>query len=413
MNAGVWLVLGLIAVSGNPVLSNVLVAPAMYVVLAGLGLLVSGGRTDYPFARRALVLSACFCAIFMAHAIDFGVISIAGSAHFVVKLLLGGWLIALLGPAFAWRLFDATFWLCASSLLFYAVLLAVGPESFPSLFTPELTGGDHLKSILVFTVHSTDEWWRNSSMLWEPGAFQGIINLALFLVPRHALANPRNALKLSIMVLALITTFSTTGYLVFFLVVLYRLGAAAFGGVVKGALLAAVVAIAALTIAQVDFLGQKILEQFADAQEYEEFKPDRFGALLFDVYYIEKNPVFGNGLPEDTRFADHPQLHGEALGHGNGLSNFVATFGIAGLLVFAGAILSCRLSASIGPRIALFFLMATLAFGEQFLNYPLFLGLPFLMQSNTPSRRGLSRSTLRRHVPTLSTTSVPGQGITP
>ena len=89
-----------------------------------------------------------------------------------------------------------------------------------------------------------------------------------------------------------------------------------------------------MTYVEVDFLGDKVSRQLENAQFLEDFSPDRFGALLFDLHYIEKSPWFGNGFHESTRYADHPHLQGEALGHGNGLSNFVATLGTVGLAAY-------------------------------------------------------------------------------
>ena len=392
--ADAWLVLGLVAVTGNPVLSNPLVAPVLYVVLVVLALALGSGATSRRFAHHFAWLAAGFGTVFVAQAQIFGLVSWPGSAHFLVKMLVGGWLIDRLGLRFIGRYFEATYWLCASSLVCYAVLLALGPQAFPSLFDAELTGSEDIKSIGFFTVHNTPEWWRNSSMLWEPGAFQGIINLALFLMPARLLWQRRNRFKLLVLLLALISTFSTTGYLVLFLVALYKLGSEVMGRFVRLSGLAALTLAAGFTISEADFLGEKVVQQFIDAQSYEGFMPDRFGAFLFDLQYIEKSPIFGNGLIEETRYADHPQLQGLTLGHGNGLSNFLASFGFAGLLIYLAGILRSgfgRPGSSIGPRITLALVVAALSFGEQFLNTPLFLGLPFLMLAAVPRRAGRRR----------------------
>lgn len=391
------LVLALIAVTGNPVLSSVSVAPFLYALLLVAGLSLRHGANSVHFVRHYAAVAAGFGVVFAAHWLQLGAVSWFGAAHFLVKVFIGGWVIDRLGVRFIPCLFRAAFWLCASSLVFYPALLLMGPEAFPDGLGEAWTGSESIRSIVVFTVHNTPEWWRNSSMMWEPGALQGLINLALFLMPEQALVKRRHRLASLVLVATLVTTFSTTGYLVFFLVVLYKLGGARLPVMAKSVALAALLVIGLVVFLEADFLAQKIVEQYLDSLDYDGFMPDRFGALLFDLQYIDKHPLFGNGLIESTRYADHPQLHGLPLGHGNGLSNFIATFGLVGLLVYglgivrSGFALGRRGQAS---RVALVTLVAVLSVGEQFLNTPLFLGLPFLMLAALPSAR--RRATRRR-----------------
>jgi len=384
------LVLMLIAVSGNPVLSSPTVAPLLYVLLLALGLALRQSSTSALFLRNYGWLAASFCVVFAAHRLQLGEVSVFGAAHFLVKVFVAGWLIDRLGVLFVPCLFRATVWLCASSVLLYPMLLLVGPEAFPGWFGEAWTGSDRIKSIGFYTVHTTPEWWRNSSMMWEPGALQGVINLTLFLMPGTALLTRRYRLSSLLMVAVLATTFSTTGYLVFFLVVLYKLGSARLSGLAKSTALVVFLLVGLFTFLEADFLAQKIVEQYLDSLSYDGFMPDRFGALLFDLQYIDKHPLFGNGLVESTRFADHPQLHGQTLAHGNGLSNFIATFGGVGLLAYAWGILRCGWALGrrgLAARVALLVLVLILSVGEQFLNTPLFLGLPFLMLANLPRPR--------------------------
>jgi hypothetical protein len=175
-----------------------------------------------------------------------------------------------------------------------------------------------------------------------------------------------------------LTTFSTTGYIVLFLVVLYKIARAGGFGLVKAPVFALVLVVAVVAYTEVDFLGDKVARQFENAQVLDDFSPDRFGALLFDLHYIEKNPWFGNGFHESTRYADHEHLQGEALGHGNGLSNFAATVGLAGMMAYLVGLVSSGFGRDRADRIALAAIICVLAVGEQFLGYPLFLALPFV-----------------------------------
>lgn len=63
-------------------------------------------------------------------------------------------------------------------------------------------------------------WLRNSGPFWEPGAFQGFINIAiLFILTSRININNMN-IKLVILLITLLTTQSTTGYILFMLNIL-------------------------------------------------------------------------------------------------------------------------------------------------------------------------------------------------
>lgn len=393
--SGTGLTLLLVAASGHPVLTNPALMP---VVLLALFLWVTferRGMLSMGFLRRYGVIAAALVLIFVSHQLQLGLISLPGSVFFLLKVFAGGLVISHFGRRFNGHLFQAVFYICAVSLVFYPVLLYVGPDAFPTLFGEDLAGPNH-KSIVVFTVVTNLEWWRNAGMMWEPGAFQAIINLSILLMPAELLTTRRYRVRLIIVVAALLTTFSTTGYITFFLLAAFKLGRFKIPPALKWSAIVLVVAVGTVTFTQADFLGEKIAGQIESSAENDDFAPDRFGALLFDFYYIEKHPVFGNGLIETTRYADHPYLWGVALGHGNGMSNFAASFGLFGLLGYFFAIVRSRMHPVLGVRVFAAFIVALLVFGEPLLNYPLFLGLPFVVAGGVLAPRRRARGGVSR-----------------
>jgi hypothetical protein len=383
----VWLMLGLIAISGNPVFSNRLVSPVvcclLFLSVARQGL---GFMTKSALVRLGL-MAGMYALIFLAHYLVFGLITYVGSAFFLVRLAISALVVRSCQERFAESFFEAVFILCASSLAIYPLLLLTGPAEFPSLVPAGLLG-EHLKSIGIFTVIDTEEdWWRNAGMMWEPGAFQGIINLALLLTPTEKLLRGKGRTKTFVLIAALLTTFSTTGYLVLFMIAVYKTLTYRVSLGVRAIVVLVVVVGAFLAITNASFLGQKIAEQLAKSAVDNEFSADRFGALLFDVHYIVKHPLIGNGMLDQTRWADDPQLQGEDLGHGNGLSNFVATFGFLGLLTYCTGVLTSGVAPSRVGRWFPLLIILTLSFGEQFLTFPLFLGLPFIVKPLRPKMR--------------------------
>ena len=370
-------VISLLAASGNPVFSNNIIAPIVLIIIIGY-LSINYGQTDDTFFyKRFFGLASGFCVIMLAHILQFKLIAPLPSLFFLFKLFAGGLALHKIGPRLPERLFSVVFWLSVSSLALQAILLAVGPEAMPGIESADLFGSN-IKSLVIFTVLKSDEWRRNSSMMWEPGAFQAIINFSLALLPVSSWMERRRRWRMFCVFVALLSTFSTTGYLLLFVIVVMKISQLRQFWLFRLVFIFVIGLAAYFAISQLDFLGEKIGGQLENSYISEGFTPDRFGSLLFDLHYIEKNPVFGNGLTEATRFADNPELQGIDLGHSNGLSNFVATFGFFGLTLYFGALIWGQTGVTRADRIILAIVVAIIAFGEQFLGYALFLGLPFL-----------------------------------
>jgi hypothetical protein len=367
-------------------------------VIAALSRTLRGGGVG--FWRRYMVLCAGLIGIFVAQFFAFGFVSWMASGWILFKLLVAGYVVSRVGTLLVPSMLSAMAFLAGCSFVGYFALLVVGPDAFPTL-VPESFVGENLKSVVFHTVLVTDEWWRNAGPMWEPGAYQGLINLTLLLTPAAVLSSPHYRGRVALLVLALITTFSTAGYIIFFVICLYKILGVKKLGWVRWPLVIAIVVGATYVYSAADFLGEKIRQQVAEAAVDNAFSPDRFGALLFDLYYIQKSPWIGNGLHETTRFADHPELHGEALGHGNGLSNYVASLGFLGALLYLAGVWFGDTGWRVRDRLFVISIVLLLAFAQQFLTLPFFMALPFLHLSSakTPFRL---RSEIERR-PRIST----------
>jgi len=135
---------------------------------------------------------------------------------------------------------------------------------------------------------------RNSGMFWEPGAFQAFINLCLFMnFYRMSFLLKQKYISLLIIVLALITTQSTTGYLIFALTIgVYILFYSGINKMLVAVILAIFISVSAYLFFTLDFLGGKIESQYELAVDLGgEFEPSRLGAFSFDLHYIKKKSV--------------------------------------------------------------------------------------------------------------------------
>jgi len=134
----------------------------------------------------------------------------------------------------------------------------------------------------------------------------------------------------------------------------------------------------------VDFLQQKLEYQGQSSLTLRqgEFSNTRFGSFIFDMKYIKKHPLVGNGFDESTRYADDPDLiqlikMGANIANANGFSNYIACLGIPFMVIYL--ILAFRAILKIERRIAIITVGVILLslFNEQWLNFPLFAGLIF------------------------------------
>jgi hypothetical protein len=235
----------------------------------------------------------------------------------------------------------------------------------------------NIKSLLFYTSYDFSfEEIRNSGMFWEPGAFAGYLNFGLLFM---ALQNKKFVVgdykkEAFWIIVGIITTMSTTGYIVLAMILLlsivqyYRRG--------KFILLPLLISAAYYAYFRVDFLNEKIEKQYELAAEMsrDETSNTRFGALTMDLIYIQDKPIIGNGLDARTRFRFHPWIK-EDIGHGNGMSNFIVWWGIPFFLLWLYCLFSVvyKETLSVQTAILFTFLVLLILQGEQFLNYPLFL----------------------------------------
>jgi hypothetical protein len=234
-----------------------------------------------------------------------------------------------------------------------------------------------LKSMVFYTsVNTTAENVRNSGMFWEPGAFAGYSILAFLFIVSINGRFQIGALKKELLwlILGVITSFSTTGYVALGLIIIaYILTNYSYGKLILVPLFGF---LALYTFNTFDFLQSKIIIQWDAALEMDrlDVSNTRFGALKMDFEYIQSSAWYGNGLHYSTRYRFHPWVT-EDIGHGNGMSNFIAFWGIP-LFIFwlreVYRIFKRRISYKFLSLICVLILLLVLQ-GEQFLNYPLFL----------------------------------------
>ncbi|MEG2599617.1 MAG: hypothetical protein RSA66_09100 [Muribaculaceae bacterium] len=191
------------------------------------------------------------------------------------------------------------------------------PSLFSSLFdvfkyiTSDMYDGYHYWTSLVYVhcadiTQSTILFARNSGFMWEPGAFAYVL---ILMISINLIRNGANltSKRVIVYIIALITTFSTSGYLALFAILLFTLigkGRSVFAYIVLSLLVVGAV----LLYSNASFLGEEIDGYLVSYdRDYTDYTTDGFNApkldrFLFFKYQFEeifKYP-FGYGVYRPT-----------------------------------------------------------------------------------------------------------------
>lgn len=365
----------LLAISRFPILGSM---EPYFIIISSIILLFEFrvGFKSLLNSKKFLSWTGLLILIFTIHKYNLGEISIPASINYLLRILIAFYFAKVIGVNFKYKYYNVIFVLSFISLIGYSFNL-IGLN-----FGFEI--GRHYSLIFYDSLIDPGDFVRNNGPFWEPGAFAGYIAILFLLFienPEYIFKNKKKSL---VIFTALITTFSTMGYLVVLLLVFLLLtkNTKKF----KLILLIPFFIIGLFYLISLDFIGKKTNEQYVEAIESNENKIlfSRFGSIVIDYYYFQKNPLTGNGLPMKTRYADHIDFFEEESlgGFGNGFSNFLASFGIIFVIVFyiksSNNLYRLKIS-----KIYYAIILTLILFGEQFINYPFIWTLLFINENSS------------------------------
>jgi hypothetical protein len=376
------IVLAIIVISGHPALA-LLPKEVLYLVPAALLGLYASIRHP-QITHRDLALVAVFSLLSLVHFASFGGDVLSASFGFLVRLALA--LLALrVVPEFHRHYTTCMYALALLSFLFFVPVRA--GIDLPHLLAPLRIPmeGSEMVHIGLHNFHGADEVRRNCGMFGEPGMFAGYLNLALLLTIGETGRAARR--KQVVLIVAILTTQSTTGYIALAFVLIIRALSGRLAKTGRLGYLTAIPAVAIMTAAgwlaydTLPFMKAKIGHQYAETlSAADAANINRIGNFLFDLEYIQKRPVAGWSPRHATRLGVDADILQLAEGQGNGLSGFAVKFGVVGLLVYCWAVYGLFRGkyGSVGLGAAAVCVVAILLTGEQFLDGPVFLSLMFL-----------------------------------
>ena len=355
-----------LCISGNPLFiyteSNLL-----YVVSVVIMFVLSFVKRKALCNRKLFFWLTCTFFLFFFQNSYLELTSIKADANFIARLYIAFLAASFFGYRFRDVYFKVMVVLCAISIPCYLLQLS------GVCFGYEV---NRYKCILVYSFIMESE--RNMGMFWEPGAFQGFIMLVPLLYSDNLkkLWN-NNKKECVILILALLTTKSTTGFLAFaafiFLNILLEGKINVF---LKTILIMLAIVGFSLVWAQ-DFMGEKLMNEYEELQTMQngQVSWNRMAVMIIDFQNIMRHPIIGNGFMDNSRYG----ILGELMrGAGNGFTGTINMLGIPFMLLFFIGVFKNLVHMSKVKRYVFIFIFILLLNGEYFLNYPLFWSLLFI-----------------------------------
>ncbi len=386
-NIAYILVFILLFFSGNPL--HTVFGKYTYIVATAITLIlikfkIRDQKEFYIIFGKVLIF---LMLIFLGQYFVLGFISWIGAFNFILKVFLGAIIVNQLQSHFVSILFKVVVKLTLFSLFAYFLINIL---SLP--FIGYKIDSEQM-SYFIYTISNTHQK-QNDGMFWEPGAFAGILTLTLVLNFENITYLWKNdKSSILIILIGILTTQSTTGYIITFTIFILKF-LKFKNKYVSAGIIFLFVSLGTYLYENTGFLKEKVDHQFNQTklQDKTQYSNTRFGSVLFDWHYINKHPIVGNGFHESTRYADHVHLQqmaklGENLGSGNGFSNFLASMGIPFMFgYFALIFLNFKKKGFMYSIVVIVILLLILQ-GEQWLNYPIFLSLPFILLKDRESMR--------------------------
>jgi len=397
----------LIFMSGSPAFYS-FGSDVLLVVLFGICLALAAVR-KVRIQHSSLLIVGVFTILCVCHIFIFGGIAVNASFGFLIQMVTAMLIVALFAD-FARVFFNCLFYLALISLIFYFFFIV--PER-QMLFLPYDVAGEFKKiNIVLHTFYYLDSAssGRNAGAFWEPGALAGYLALALFV---GLIIKDKTRIawyKVVTIILALVTTYSTMGYIALFIVIMaYLYQKTRPFGHLSGNIILLIAAFlissgAFVASKEIPFLADKIVEQVEDAEAGEERSEiNRFGNALYDFSFLQVRPIVGWSANIETRGLLDNQALEITRGQGNALTGFAVRFGLIGWIFCFAYFFRGFFVLSGSPVIGAigFVLMCVMLTTEKYLNYPLIMTLFFLGSQHRALVR--KKSKRRRRLTTRGT----------
>lgn len=228
---------------------------------------------------------------------------ISNGTEFLIQLLICYFVFEIVRERFNITFVNFIFILAIISLIFYPIqffsptLDNTIKNGIGSLIQPlgskEIPDAIRSKTLIFYTYMAGYNGERNSGAFWEPGMFAVFLNIALLI---NVYINKKNliSLKNSIIIIAILTTLSTTGYIALFFIFFSKfiLIKKKHMIILYMPLLIMFIYITYSYVWNLDIINDKIENNY----DYRSDRRSRFGAFLYHMDKLQESPLTGVAL---------------------------------------------------------------------------------------------------------------------
>lgn len=389
INKNNFLVFLLVANSGFPLLYKadyILVISYIITLIFSLAFYLNnkkrGLKKILPTYLIAFTLIFCLQILFLDH------FSILKFLSFYIKTVFVILILKIVGPSFYYSYVKIISFFTKLSFFFYIpIILFPQFKSFLQgiaiTHPTALLHGEPLKNLIVFNLNFgriKDTLIRNSGPFWEPGAFAGFLIIAIFfnILIEKSIWNKRNI----ILVIGLITTFSTSGLIALMVMVIFFI----FFIQKKSVMLLGFIPIFLFSFYyafnNVEVLGDKIKTEILFASNNELEGNNRIKSFVTDINDFTTSPYFGLGLDDRTRYLDYDR--NGISNRNNGISDYLVRFGLIGFSIYFLSMykgikkLLFFFEANKNLRYLFMILIFIIGFSELYFRLPFFMALSLI-----------------------------------
>lgn len=327
-----WLLLIAINISGNPGF-NVLFPYHATIIALFIGLLAYLLIKQKRLPKKEFIYILLWTFLFIINGIYVKEFAINSTLHIIMKMAIGIFILLILNKKFSIYYSNIIYFFCILSLLCFIYNHTFGVLPYINL-GESMDGGKGFRvtSIIytqLYNLNSHGLVFRNCGPFWEPGAFQGFINLAITI---ELLSNKERSrswyLKILIFIITIITTFSTGGYIALALnLVYYIFSDMRLSKNIKIISLISFLILAFILFFNVDFLYDKISSN-----------DDRLGVTSSDLFSDNiMYTLFGYGFAEES-------IMQSDINSASSIFNLFRYTGLFGVLLYFIPFISSRLS---------------------------------------------------------------------
>lgn len=388
-----FLILTLIAVSSFPYIKQY--EDAIIIVLLILTIPLSFFRKTH-IDRSFLLFLSVFIILTYIQLSTFNVFPQRTLFGFFSKLIVAYFVVKIVNRSFIDVYVNLMYYIALISFIFWIPsFISNGLRELITRSAPFMVEGSGFSSYILYQTNMGEygEWARNCGPFWEPGAFAGFLIIALLF---HYLKSQNiKDQKNLVLIGAILSTFSTTGYLALFLFLVFV--------VIKYRnMLSTVITLIVLiptfyfAFQELPFLRNKLSDQIESTESKSAYTVHRtrFSSAIIDLQDFKEYPLAGRGKYDETRF----DLGVKAVNRNNGTTDLLVMYGIIGFLTyFYYYFISFKNLAFYFHRknklIPYFFLLMVLVIGfsENYFLLPFFWSICFLSIPYTMPKRQLNK----------------------